>query len=137
MARHASESKQDSGKDREAAYKDIKPLWNPTLAEVKEHLFSVLPCSFCLSGEAKKKDAEGKCMVCHGNGVIPDRDRRWRAVLFVGERHAPPPKAVEMKVDDSREREKLIDEYKDKSPEKIRAMLDQIRGIPMKVADGG
>lgn len=137
--KHSAEPKQKivSDKDRLAAYEDIKPLWKPTLTEVKENLNAVQPCNFCLSGTPKKTNGEGRCLMCDGKSVVPDRDRRWRAVLFIGDRHAPTPKAVEMRIDDNRDNEELLKQYD--TPEKAAKALEALRkaeAIPLGVVGG-
>jgi hypothetical protein len=59
-----------------------------------------MPCSYCNEqGKASKMDDEGKCIKCHGTKLVEDFEKRKWATEEVAKRVSPPPKAVEMQVE--------------------------------------
>ena len=141
MARLADENKGGivsiTDKDRSSAYNRIKPLTEKACKEIERALSAVVPCRYCLGGNVKKAGKGGKCIMCNGLELVADHDQRKWGAMEVLNRVAPAPKAIEMRLDDSREKEKLIEEYEGKSPAEIKAALNAIRKtIPLQVANG-
>ena len=135
MAKHAETKKEKrivtiNEKDREHAFNKLKELTNGACAEIKAALEALKPCGFCLNGDPKKKDEAGLCVMCAGKNMIRDHEQRKWGAEQVLTRVAPAPKSVEMKVDDSRGIEKLMEDYENKSPEEVDALLAKLR-IPV------
>src|SRR5262245_41676038 len=108
--------------EREIARKRRSGLVEPSYDEVEAALKAEKPCGFCLSGEAKKKNEAGRCIVCDGKHLVRDHEQRRWAAAFVLERADPAPKAIEAKIEDNRSTSELVKEYEGKSPEEIKEL---------------
>lgn len=127
MARHAEDKKgvDVTEEDREKARGRRKGLIDPSYDEVDAALKAVKLCGACLTGEPKKKNVEGKCLMCAGVGLVRDHDqRKWAAELVIN-RADPAPKAIEAKIDDSRNNNALLEKYD--TPEKAASALAALR----------
>jgi hypothetical protein len=141
MARLVDENKNGivaiTEKDRSDAYNRLKPLTEKACKEIERALSAVIPCRYCVGGNVKMPGPKGKCVMCAGLGMLADHDQRKWGAMEILNRVAPAPKAIEMRLDDSREKEKLIEEYEGKSPAEIKAALQAIRKtIPLQIANG-
>lgn len=114
MAKHTADkpkvlSKQDKTRMKHMA--SLELLMPKAQKFIEECLDAVRPCSYCrVDGDkviVAKRDAEGKCIECHGTNLVPDKESRKWAAEEVASRIVPKPKAVEMEVDDKRE----VDEW--------------------------
>lgn len=139
MSRRAAERSEKKGivigdKEREEAKTRRNKLVTPSYDEVEAALKAVKICDGCTEDKIKRKDADGLCILCHGKGLIRDKDERKWAAVFVLERADPAPKSVEMIVDDHRDKEKLIEEVAAKTDDEVDALLTQM-GIDVKEKD--
>lgn len=85
---------------------------------------AMLPCTYCQATKegtvyAAKYDAEGKCIKCHGTGLVPDREVRKWATDEITARGNPKPKAIEMEVDDKRDVDEFSEALSNKTDEEI------------------
>lgn len=139
MAKHTpdTKSKKKSSQDlkREENLKKFEELSPKAIKHVKESLDAVLPCSYCdKDGNAVKKDAEGKCIKCHGAFIVPDIARRDWAAEEVNSRVAPKPKAVEMTVDDKSDMDEFEKELESRSKEEVDKLFESLN---LKSTDDG
>ncbi len=108
-------------KQRKVAIEKFFGLTEKVLKHIQWSIESTRVCNSCSVKEVngveihiagKAKDAEGKCVFCHGLNVVPDVQQRNWATGEIADRIAPKPKSVEMSVEQKSNVEELEDEMK-------------------------
>lgn len=131
MAKHAENVNKGVSayhKAREEVMKQLFQLTTDLYNHIADSLKAVLPCMSCASDNFRK-DAVGECFYCHGAGHVADVKRRdWASDRLI-DRIAPAPKAIEMTVDDKRDTDELVDQYKDKRPEELKQLLTRLEVV--------
>src|SRR3990167_5017502 len=136
MPKHAVEAKDEQAVQLKQGlydqiFRDILGLKKKVMEWWKYSLESKLVCNGCIDDRPKKLNAEGFCAWCAGTGYVPDKDQRNVAFKEALARLSPAPKAVEMRIDDNRDKEELMNLYKGKSKEEVDALLEKLN-IPIK-----
>lgn len=113
--------------ERKQFLRDLLSLKPKVLEHIKDSISATLICSYCNdSGEAAKKDADGKCLNCHGAKVIPDVKRREWATEEIAARFLPKPKSVEMTVDEGKGYEKFKSALKEKTDRELGELVEKL-----------
>lgn len=109
MPRHSKEESRSLSSIDALRQSTIEKFFGLTDKIMKHILWSVeaqVPCGSCSRDAAtgahipgRAKDADGNCSFCHGSYMVPDKNQRNWATEKIAERIAPPPKTVEMNVD--------------------------------------
>lgn len=131
MAKHATESKDKKALSfKQHLYDDvfqsILGLKEQAMRWWKYSLESKLVCNGCIEGKPRKENTEGKCAHCNGEGYVPDKEQRNMAFKEVVARLSPAPKAVEMRIDDNRDKEELMKKYEGMPKEEVERLLAQM-----------
>ena len=131
MARHAVEPVEKIPvKLKQRLYDDIfqsiMGLKEQAMKWWKTSLDSKIVCNGCLDETPRKKNKAGACAYCDGSGYVADKEQRNMAFKEVIARLSPAPKAVEMKIDDNRDKEELMKKYEGMPKEEVEKLLAQM-----------
>ena len=131
MAKHTAEAKNNKALSfKQHMYDDIFQsilgLKEKAMAWWKKSLEATLVCNGCLDERPRKKNKDGVCAFCNGEGYVPDKDQRNMAFKEVVARLSPAPKSVEMKIDDNRDKEDLMKKYENMPKEEVERLMAQM-----------
>ena len=102
-------------------------LTDKVLDHIKWSIKADKPCMHCdINGNAKAKDENNLCAMCHGTKLVPDTIQRNWATDEVITRIAPAPKAVEMSVEQKSIIPELEEEVKKLSKEDLDKQLSAL-----------
>lgn len=106
---------------------ELGTLTKKSIDVIRKAVIATKVCAFCVDGKSKKINKDGNCASCNGNGVVDDFDRnKWGAEQVLG-RKLPMPKAIEMRLDDKRDKEELVKSFSGlKNKAELEKMLDML-----------
>ncbi len=95
-------------KERTKVLKQFFSLDTKAMQHLQDSVIAQSICSYCTAeGKASKKDAQKKCLQCHGTNLVPNVSRRDWATEEIFSRISPKPKSIEMALDDKRDYEEF------------------------------